>query len=82
VNGFTATISDGRFKSLHGDYRRASQRWAIFVCAFKSLLGIAVNRYLRRAGQPLWQRTYGDRVIRDEDELLRIRQYIAQNPLH
>jgi REP element-mobilizing transposase RayT len=50
--------------------------------AFKSLSGIAVNRHLGRAGQPLWQRNYHDRVIRDEDELLRIRQYIVQNPLH
>jgi hypothetical protein len=51
-------------------------------CAFKSLSGIAVNRHLGRTGQPLWQRNYGDRVIRDKNELLRIRQYIVQHPLH
>jgi hypothetical protein len=48
----------------------------------KSLSGIAANRHLGRVGQPLWQRTCNDRVIRDENELLRIRQYIMQNPLH
>ncbi len=29
----------------------------------------------------LWQRSFYDRVIRDEDELNRIREYILQNPL-
>jgi REP element-mobilizing transposase RayT len=48
----------------------------------KSLSGIAVYRHLGRAGQSLWQRSYYDRVIRDENELLRIRQYIVENPLH
>ena len=28
----------------------------------------------------LWQRTYYDHVIRDEDELRRVRQYILANP--
>jgi len=28
----------------------------------------------------VWQRNYYDRIIRDEDELWRIREYIANNP--
>ena len=28
----------------------------------------------------LWQRNYFDRIIRDEDELNRIREYILYNP--
>ncbi|MCH7677032.1 hypothetical protein IH879_19085 [candidate division KSB1 bacterium] len=28
----------------------------------------------------LWQRNYYDRIIRDEDELNRIREYIIHNP--
>jgi len=35
----------------------------------------------RRSGQPVWQRNYFDRIIRNEDELNRIRQYIVDNPL-
>jgi len=31
--------------------------------------------------QPLWQRNYHDRVIRDPEELSRIREYIAYNPI-
>ena len=30
----------------------------------------------------LWQRSYYEHVIRDEDELNRIRQYIRDNPLN
>jgi REP-associated tyrosine transposase len=28
----------------------------------------------------LWQRNYHDRIVRDEDELTRIREYILNNP--
>jgi REP element-mobilizing transposase RayT len=28
----------------------------------------------------LWQRSYYERIVRDEDELNRVRQYIAENP--
>ena len=28
----------------------------------------------------MWQRGYYERIVRDEDELARIRQYIAENP--
>jgi hypothetical protein len=34
----------------------------------------------RRAGRPLWQRSFYDRVIRDEDELRAFREYVADNP--
>jgi REP element-mobilizing transposase RayT len=29
----------------------------------------------------VWQRSYHDRIIRNEEELLRIQQYIAENPI-
>lgn len=35
----------------------------------------------KKYGRPLWQRSYYERVIRDEDELRSIRQYILDNPL-
>ena len=38
----------------------------------------AVTRFSRRTG--LWQRGYHDHVVRDEDDLARIREYIATNP--
>ena len=42
---------------------------------------ISVNRLLKRSGQPLWQRNYYEHVIRSEESLNRIREYIATNPL-
>ena len=50
------------------------------VRAFKSMSAIRVNRLLMRSG-PLWQRNYYEHVIRDNDELNRIREYITNNPM-
>jgi len=30
---------------------------------------------------PVWQRDYYEHIIRDEDDLCRIREYIVNNPL-
>jgi putative transposase len=47
-------------------------------------LGLVVGAFKagcsRRAGRALWQRGYYDRVVRDEEELGAIRQYITDNP--
>lgn len=51
------------------------------VRMFKSISTRNVNRLLSRSGQHVWQRNYFDRIIRNEEELGRIRQYIADNPL-
>jgi REP element-mobilizing transposase RayT len=50
------------------------------IRAFKSISAIAINRLIGRTGQPLWQRNYFERIIRDEAELNNARQYIADNP--
>ena len=34
----------------------------------------------RAVGRPIWQRSYHDRIVRGDDELARIREYIANNP--
>lgn len=51
------------------------------VGAFKSISASQVNRLLSRTGQPLWQRNYFERVIRNESELQGLRDYIIHNPL-
>ncbi len=48
--------------------------------AFKSISAIEANHILDRQGQPLWQRNYYERIIRDDGELTNIREYIADNP--
>lgn len=40
-----------------------------------------VNEIRGTPGVPVWQRNYWEHVIRDEDSLNRIREYIINNPL-
>ena len=61
--------------------RSASTTLGTVVRAFKSICAIGVNRLLSRSGQPLWQRSYYEHIIRDEESLNRIREYIGTNPL-
>ena len=51
------------------------------VRAFKSISAIQVSRLLGRKGLPLWQRNYYEHIIRNEQSLDSIRQYIVNNPL-
>jgi REP element-mobilizing transposase RayT len=56
------------------------------VQAFKS---ISTNEYIRSVRQQgwkafndtLWQRSFYDHVIRNEEDLLRVQEYISNNPL-
>lgn len=50
------------------------------VRAFKSAVTKRINILRGTPGAPVWQRGYFDRVVRDETEMQRIRQYIADNP--
>lgn len=48
--------------------------------AFKSISAIEGNRLLNRSNQSFWQRNYWEHVIRNEEELMTLRQYILNNP--
>jgi REP-associated tyrosine transposase len=50
------------------------------VRAFKTFSARRLNKIRGIRGIPLWQRNYFERVVRDPDEMNRIRQYIANNP--
>lgn len=49
--------------------------------AFKSLSALRINRVLNRTGIPLWQRNDYEHIIRDDEELNAIREYITNNPV-
>ncbi len=51
------------------------------VGAFKSVSTDRVNEKRGTPGGLLWQRDFYDHIIRDEDELNKIRDYIRTNPL-
>jgi REP element-mobilizing transposase RayT len=49
-----------------------------FVSGFKAATTRRASAI--RSGVPLWQRNYYEHVVRDEQDLERIRQYVADNP--
>ena len=53
-----------------------------FVAGFKSVTTKRINIFRDTPGAPVWQRNYYEHVIRSEDELEHIRQYILANPLN
>ncbi|HEV8573076.1 MAG TPA: transposase [Dehalococcoidia bacterium] len=54
---------------------------AAIVRTFKSVATQRINAVRGTPGATVWQRNYYEHVVRSEAELLRIREYIANNPL-
>jgi len=50
------------------------------VGSFKSAAAREVNGLRGTGGNPVWQRGYYERVVRSEEELEAIRQYVSDNP--
>ncbi|HOF06927.1 MAG TPA: hypothetical protein PKY44_02715 [Bacteroidales bacterium] len=50
------------------------------VRLFKSTTTKQINQIRQTPGIPVWQRNYYEHIIRDIDDLSRIRHYIADNP--
>ena len=51
------------------------------VRAFKTFSARRINQLRCTPGEPIWQRNYFEHVIRNEQSLTRIRQYIVDNPV-
>jgi putative transposase len=51
------------------------------VRSFKSAVTNRINKIHGTPGALIWQRNYYEHVIRDENKLFKIRQYIQNNPL-
>lgn len=48
---------------------------------FKSVSTRKINALRGASGARLWQRNYYEHIVRDDADLKRIREYIANNPL-
>lgn len=48
---------------------------------FKSITRCRINVTRRKPGTPVWLRNYFERIVRNQDELDRAREYILNNPL-
>jgi len=86
--GTSQKIGAGRkiapsFSTLPSSMTVASSAPALgkIMRSFKSRSAIAANKLPGRTSKPLWQRNYWERVIRHDEELHDIREYISNNPL-
>jgi REP element-mobilizing transposase RayT len=60
-----------------------TKRCALFeiIRGFKTYSARRVNELREAAGVPLWQRSYYEHIIRDEDERRSVQEYIVNNPV-
>lgn len=67
--------------SLRGPHGTLPGSLSAIIQNFLSVTTRKINRIRRTPGAKLWQRNYWEHIIRDENELNRIRWYIKNNPL-
>jgi REP element-mobilizing transposase RayT len=62
---------------------RGPQRQSLgsIVGSFKSAVTKRINELRGTPGAPVWQRNYYEHIIRNDDDMARIRKYIVNNPL-
>jgi len=58
-----------------------SQSIGAIIGQFKSVVTKRINQMRGIPGAPVWQRNYYEHIIRNDESLNRIREYIANNPL-
>jgi REP element-mobilizing transposase RayT len=78
------TMGDQPIVGAHGraplQLHRPPRSLGSFVAGFKSAMTRRVNEVRGTPRLPVWQRNYYEHVIRNEEELDRVRQYIVDNP--
>ncbi len=66
---------------LQNVFRSTSKTIGAIIRGFKSTTTKQINQYRQNPYLPVWQRNYYEHIIRNEDELSHIREYILNNPL-
>ena len=61
--------------------RRSPRSLGSLIAGYKSAVTIKINNARGIPGTKIWQRNYYEHIIRDENELIRIREYIRNNPM-
>ena len=59
---------------------RPARSLGAFVAGFKASATSRINHLSGTPGSPVWQRNYYEHVVRGDDDLARIREYITDNP--
>jgi putative transposase len=60
---------------------RQPRSLASFIAGFKSAVTKRINEHRDTPGASVWQRNYYEHIVRNEESLARIREYILTNPL-
>jgi len=66
---------------LQKGFKSPSKTVGAIIRGFKSTTTKQINLFHNTPGIPFWQRNYYEHVVRNEDELNKIREYIRNNPL-
>ena len=61
--------------------RRTPHSLGSLIAGFKSASTKRINLLWVSPGLPAWQRNYYEHIVRDEDDMNRIRKYIVNNPV-
>jgi len=79
IVGATGPVAPTNGPIVHAQKRLLPNSLGSIIGQFKSV----VTKKIRKMGLPdlKWQRNYYEHIIRDENELNRIRKYIIENPL-
>jgi len=90
-HGIVNIVDDGRGKARVGAYHNTplqsrpfqspSNNIGSIVRGFKSAVTKRINLLRHTPGAAFWQRNYYEHIIRDEEDLNRIRQYVIANPM-
>ncbi len=85
VHGIVILLEDRRDRfrnlSLRGSHQEKRHGLSEIIRGFKTWSARRINQIQNTSGTPLWQRSFYDHIIRDDDDLNRIRGYIMENPL-
>ena len=98
VHGILWIVREGAYRLHPGtwknhDFRRVGrlpvhakvekfENLSNIIGAFKTTAATRVNRLRNKIGIPVWQRSFHDRIIRDNRELEYIQKYIRNNPIN
>ena len=66
---------------LQNQFKSPSKTIGAIVRGFKSVATKEISKLNKTPGIPVWQRNYYEHIIRNENELTKIRAYIQNNPL-
>jgi REP element-mobilizing transposase RayT len=61
--------------------QRAARSLGSFIAGFKASVTKRINGIRGTPGRPVWQRNYYEHIIRNDEDLARIRKYVHENPL-